>query len=415
LSGRLRESEVDKMQETSTSSEAGLDSPSAQNQYLRLETIGRISGTPHQVLIRYVFVGTKIIVFPARTGKQGWFLNLQSNPKGRLFFQDKVFNCVAQTKTITGLDDPLLSIFTRKYGKAVVNQYYKGQHSYAELIVQESASASFDEMIYGDLEAAFDAVAKDYDRHIFGNPINTWLRNVSVAVMSQLFKPGDTVLEIGCGTGTETLSLAKRGIRVVATDISSKMVNVLNAKAKESGVSDNVIGVHSRPVHLKEELTKLGLSQLDGAYSTYGAINTEPRLEETIHVLHDILKEGAPLVLGVWNKYCLYEVFGYTFKLKPRLAFARFRNPVPLGKSRFCVATNAFSVASLGRIVNPYFELKKVYGVVITLPPSNLTKYLPPRKLFGLWKSFDFNLGKTFPMNHLGDHFLAVYHRRAAG
>ena len=107
------------------------------------------------------------------------------------------------------------------------------------------------------LEAAFDAVAKDYDRHIFGNPINTWLRNVSVAVMSQLFKPGDTVLEVGCGTGTETLSLAKRGIRVVATDISSKMVNVLNAKAKESGVSDNVIGVHSRPVNLKEEYDKV--------------------------------------------------------------------------------------------------------------------------------------------------------------
>jgi SAM-dependent methyltransferase len=232
--------------------------------------------------------------------------------------------------------------------------------------------------------------------------------------MSHLFNPGDTIVEIGCGTGTETLSLAKRGIKVVATDISGKMVEVLNAKAKELGVSENVIGVHSRPVDLKEEMKKRGLSKVDGAYSTYGAINTEPRLEETIRVLHDILLEGAPLVLGVWNKYCLYEMFGYTFKLKPSLAFARFRNPVPLGKSRFCVATNAFSVASLGKIVTPYFELQKVYGVVITLPPSNLTKFLPPRKLFGLWKSFDFNLGKTFPMNHLGDHFLAVYRRRAS-
>lgn len=407
----MEESGIGKMQETSISSKP---SSSAQNQYIRLETIGRKSGDPHPVLLRYVSVGTKIIVFPSRSGKQAWVLNLQSNSKGRLFFQDRIFNCVAHVKKITGLDDPLLEIFTRKYGKDVVNQYYKGQHSYIELLVHEWASSSFDEIIYGDLEAAFDAVAEDYDRHIFGNPINTWLRNVSISVMKQLFKPRDTVLEIGCGTGTETLSLANRGVRVIATDISSKMVEVLNSKAKDLGVSDKVIGIWSRPVDLKEKIAKLGFSQLDGAYSTYGAINTEPRLQETIRIIHNILKEGAPLVLGVWNKYCLYEILGYTFKLKPRLAFARLRNPVPVGKSRFCVASNAFSVGSIGKIVDPYFELKNVYGVVITLPPSNLTRYLPPGRLFGFWKSIDLNIGRAFPMNRLGDHFLAVYSRRAA-
>ena len=386
---------------------------SAQNQYIRLETIGRKSGRPHQVLLRYVSVGTKIVVFPNRSGVQGWFLNVQSNPNGKLFFQDRIFNFSAQVKRISGLDDPLLGIFTRKYGRDVVNRYYLGQHSYVELLVRESASANFDEMIYGDLEAAFDGVAKDYDRHIFGNPINTWLRNVSIGVMSQLFKHGDTVLEIGCGTGTETLSLAKRGIRVIATDISSKMIEALNSKARKEGLSDKVIGVWSRPVDLEEKITILGFTQLDGAYSTYGAINTEPRLPETMKILHGILKENASVVLGVWNKYCIYEILGYSFKLKPGLAFARLRNPVQVGKSRFCVATNAFSVGSLGDIVNPYFKLKKVYGVVITLPPSNLTRYLPRGRIFGLLKSLDLNIGRSFPMNRLGDHFLAVYTKRS--
>jgi SAM-dependent methyltransferase len=411
---KLRESEIQRTREPWISSKSGIDSSPGQNQYIRLETIGRKSGKPHQVLLRYVSVGVRIIVFPGRSGKHAWFLNLQGNVKARLFFQNRIFNCEGHIKQITGLDDPLLAIFTRKYGKAVVNQYYKGQHSYVELFVNEWASTSFDEIIYGDLEAAFDAVAEDYDRHIFGNPINTWLRNVSVSVMMEFFKPGDTVLEIGCGTGTETLSLAKAGVRVIATDISSKMVEVLKSKAEKAGLSDNVLCVWSRPVDLKDKIANLGFSRIDGAYSTYGAINTEPRLHQSVRVLNDILKEEAPLILGVWNKYCLYEILGYTFKLKPRLAFARLRNPVPVGKSRFCVATNAFSVASLGKIVDPYFELKKVYGVVITLPPSNLTQFLPPGKLFGLWKSVDFKLGTIFPMNRLGDHFLAVYRRRAA-
>lgn len=404
-----------KMQAPWMASKPSVDSFAGQNQYIRLETIGRKSGRPHQVLLRYVSAGVRVIVFPGRSGRHAWFLNLQRNSKARLFFQNWIFNCEGHVKEIIGLDDPLLAIFTRKYGKAVVNQFYKGQHSYVELLVQESASTSFDEIIYGDLEAAFDAVAEDYDKHIFGNPINTWLRNVSVSVMNQLFKRGDTVLEIGCGTGTETLSLAKRGVRVIATDISRKMVEVLNSKAKSAGLSDNVICIWSRPVDLKDKIANLGFSRVDGAYSTYGAINTEPRLPETIRVLNNILKEGAPLVLGVWNKYCLYEMLGYTFKLKPRLAFARLRNPVPVGKSRFCVATNAFSVGSLGKIVEPYFELTNVYGVVITLPPSNLTRYIPRGKLFDFWKVIDFNIGRAFPLNRLGDHFLAVYRRRVAG
>ncbi|MGI0083742.1 MAG: nitroreductase/quinone reductase family protein, partial [Nitrososphaerales archaeon] len=257
-----------------------------QNQYIRLETTGRKSGKPHQVLLRYVSVGTKIVVFPSRSGVQAWFLNIQSNPNARLFFQDRVLNCTADVKKISGLDDPLLGIFTRKYGRDIVDQYYIGQHTYVELLVRESASANLDEIIYGDLEAAFDGVAEDYDRHIFGNPINTWLRNVSIAVMNGLFRPGDTVLEIGCGTGTETLSLARRGVRVIATDISSKMVEVLNSKARKSGLSEKVIGVWSRPVDLAEKVRKLGFARVDGAYSTYGAVNTEPRLPEMTKVLH---------------------------------------------------------------------------------------------------------------------------------
>jgi SAM-dependent methyltransferase len=411
----LKKSEIDKMQPPLISTKPSIDSHPGQNQYIRLETIGRKSGKPHQVLLRYVSAGIRIIVFPGRAGRHAWFLNLQSNSNAKLYFQNRIFNCEGHVKKIAGLDDPLLAIFTRKYGKAVVNQYYKGQHSYVELLVHEWSSTSFDEIIYGDLEAAFDAVAEDYDRHIFGNPINTWLRNVSVSVMNQLFKPGDTVLEIGCGTGTETLSLAKRGVRVIATDISSKMVEVLKSKAKNAELSNNVICIWSRPVDLKDKIANLGFSKIDGAYSTYGAINTEPRLLQTIRTLSDILKEGAPLVLGVWNKYCLYEMLGYIFKLKPRLAFARLRNPIPVGKSRFCVATNAFSVGSLGKIVNPYFELKSVYGVVITLPPSNLTQFLPPGRLFGVWKMIDFNIGRVFPLNRMGDHFLAVYRRRAEG
>jgi hypothetical protein len=127
--------------------------------------------------------------------------------------------------------------------------------------------------------------------------------------------------------------------------------------------------------------------------------------------LHSLLRPGSPLLLGVWNKFCLYEMVGYLLRMNPALAFARLRNPVPVGRSRFCVASNAFSVGTLNGYLAHHFKLERVYGVVVLLPPSNLTSYLPRGGFYSLMKKIDLNIGAGFPMNRLGDHFLAVYRR----
>jgi len=379
-------------------------------QYLRIETVGRKTRKIHPVLVRYIVDNNRIVAFPQNLGAQDWVRNIESNPEVKLFYLDQMLSADARVKRISGLKDPLLSFFTRKYGTQTINRWYKGQHTYVEMLLRGGpTSIGYDEIIYGDLEAAFDSVAEHYDHHIFDNPINTWLRNVSIGEMAQLFKPDQTVLEVGCGTGTETLSLARRGVRIIAVDISSKMLEVLSKKARASGVSDRIETLHCRPTELRKEISKLGYDRIDGAYSTYGAVNTEPNLNSMILNLHSIRKSGAPLLRGVLNKFCLYEIFGYLLRLNPDMAFARLKNPVPVGKSRFCVASNAFSVSSLKKMVLPYFTLENVLGVSVFLPPSNLTRYLPSDSLFRLLKKIDLNLGSGFPLNRLGDHYLALF------
>jgi deazaflavin-dependent oxidoreductase (nitroreductase family) len=381
-------------------------------QYLRLETVGRKTGRPHQVLVRYVAESDRIVAFPQNLGKQDWVRNIAANPEVKIFYGKNISTAKAYVKQISGLRDPLLAYFTRKYGSATIDRWYKGQHLYVEIsILKEVGSIGYDQVIYGDLEAAFDSVAENYDHHIFDNPINTWLRNVSIGTMTDIFKPNQTVVEVGCGTGTETLSLARSGVKIIATDISQKMLEVLSRKAKDAGLSDRVIPIHCRPIELKEQITKLGIDRVDGAYSTYGAINTEPNLSCMIDNFYEILKKDAYLLLGVWNKFCLYEMVGYLLRLNPTLAFARLRNPVPVGKSRFCVASNAFTVGELNKLLTHEFKLVRVNGVVVALPPSNLTKYLPRGRSFNLMKTIDLNLGSGFPLNRLGDHFLALYRR----
>ncbi len=380
-----------------------------QSQYIRIETIGRKSGKPHQVLLRFITIRDKILVFPQNQGKQDWVSNLRANPMVKLYTESGIFAGNIKVRTISSKNDPILQAFTRKYGREVVAQRYWGQETYVELDCMETESGALDDIVYDDLQAAFDGVAEHYDQHILGNPINTWLRNVSVGTLQQLFKPGSTVLEIGCGTGTETLKLAKHGVTVLACDISGKMLEILARKAKLEGLNNRVFTLHCRADGLRKGIHSLGFDKFDGAYSTYGAINTEPRLGELFRDLHDLLKEDGILVLGVWNKYCLYETLGYLLRGRPGLAFARLRNPVPIGKSRFCVASNAYSIASLGKYAASYFRLKSILGVVIILPPSNLTRYLPKGRWLTFFKRLDLHLGRTFPFNRLGDHFLAVY------
>jgi deazaflavin-dependent oxidoreductase (nitroreductase family) len=380
-------------------------------QYLRIETKGRKTGRPHDVLVRYVMYGGKLVVFPQNGTGQDWVKNIIADPTVRVFGRGVSWEGRARMVLARDLKDPIFGAFQRKYGEAEVRRRYWGQRTYAEIEVSSQRKEDVNELVYADLEVAFDGVAETYDSHILGNPMNLWLRNRSVALLTRLFRPGDTVLEIGCGTGTETLQLAKSGIRVLATDISSRMLDVMMKKAKGEGLDQLVVPIHCRPYELRARVAEAGYPSVDGAYSTYGAVNTEPRMGEMMENLHAMIKEGGKLVLGVWNKFCLYEIAGYASRGRPAMMVARLRNPVPVGKSRFCVSTNAFSVGELDRMVGRWFAPEEVLGVEIFLPPSNLVRYLPPRPLAGLARSMDKALESHFPWNRLGDHFLRVYTR----
>ncbi len=352
------------------------------------------------------------MIFPQNQARQDWVANIEKTPQVRLFGAGKTFEALARIKQIPGMNNPLLGIFTRKYGEQEVRRRYWGQTRYVEIEIQsQSCAEDYAELFYSDLEAAFDGVADHYDEHILGNPMNLWLRNRSVRYLSEIFGRGETILEIGCGTGTETLLLAKQGVRIIACDISAKMLEVLSRKAKATGLSDSILPVHARPYSLKSKLKDLGFSEIDGAYSTYGAINTEPKLDLLFQDLHSLIRPEGSLLLGVWNKYCLYEMLGYSIMLKPSMAVARFRNPVPVGKSRFCIASNAYSVGSLKKYISRFFILRKVYGVQILLPASNLTRYLPPEPLLSLVKKIDVTLESHYPWNRCGDHFLGLFSR----
>jgi ArsR family transcriptional regulator len=83
----------------------------------------------------------------------------------------------------------------------------------------------------GEAERFFAGAAADWDRvrsEIYGSEFHT-------AVLRALLPSGWTIADLGCGTGSFTLELARSGARVIGVDRSAAMLRVARRATREHG------------------------------------------------------------------------------------------------------------------------------------------------------------------------------------
>jgi len=266
---------------------------------------------------------------------------------------------------------------------------------------------------YDWLSAEFDNVADDYDRHITGNRINVLLRDRSLRNLRTLFRDARSLVEIGCGSGMETLPLLEEGHEVLCVDISARMLDVVREKARRSGVQERLRTWQGRAGRLEDLVKEVGPAAFDGGYSTYGALNCEEDLSPIPPALFTLLRPDARFVAGVYNRWCLFEILGYSISGQPSRAFGRTHRPVPVGSSRFCVDIFAHSVRDFERLFAPCFTVERIEAVPVLLPPSDLVGYAEKfSRHFDRLSGWDRALGARWPFQYLGDHFLTTFRRR---
>ena len=199
----------------------------------------------------------------------------------------------------------------------------------------------------GAAALAFDRLAPRYDELWTHSTIGRLQREAVWREASEVFRPGDRVLDLGCGTGEDALRLERRGVAVTAIDVSPEMVSAARAR-----------GVHARVLAI-EDLDSLD-APFDGAISNFGALNCVRDLGAVGRSLAGLVRPGGHLVICTMSRFCLGEMVHYLLRLQPRKAFRR------LGRTEWrSVRVYYPGAGHLERAFAPAFRLTGAAGIGI--------------------------------------------------
>ncbi len=362
-------------------------------------------GQPVEVPLRFLPVDGRVVVLAPARPLPRWLAALRASPHARWRIGPDMFE---GTATELRDVDSVRARFESAFGPERVARWLGSQ--VAGVAFMPGGPSPGDPR--SPVEAYFDRAAAEYDALVERNPLDRFLREVSLDILKRSFEAGDRVLEIGAGTGLETLPLAAAGVRVVATDLSSAMLERLRSKAAAAGLSDRIETRHMAARALTDLEREYGPGSFRGAFSTFGALNCDPAWREVAPILSRLVSPGGTVVLGVWNRVCLFELAAYGLTGHPRRALARLASPTVADRTRFGIPVYAASVGEYLRAFSPAFRVESVLGLPVVLPPYDLLSHVPnPEAFLPLLARLDGRLRWRYPFNRLGDHFVLVLRR----
>lgn len=257
---------------------------------------------------------------------------------------------------------------------------------------------------------AFDALAASYDKKEFENPILLWMRKRVWDRCIANFRPGDTILEINCGTGIDAAFLASHGVKVFSTDASEEMIAHARRRLKEQRLEE-LATVQQLDFH---NLTSLRGDLFSGALSNFGGLNCTSNLEMVARGLASLLKPGSIFVACVMPRVALWELIIGVLRADRRLFFRRFpKNGVTTNLRGRLLKVYYHSPGKFAKAFSPHFELVRATGLGLLVPPPYGQRFadrLPrlSKKLLD-WET---TVAHRFPFSHISDHSILELRRK---
>ena len=144
---------------------------------------------------------------------------------------------------------------------------------------------------------------------------------------------GKTVLEIGCGMGSDHLMLARKGGLMHAFDLGKRNLELTKHRL-------NIYGFSTKTVQGDGEYLPFADESLDIVYS-FGVLHHFPNTQHAVSEIFRVLKPGGKCMVGIYNKnsiyfwwtlfFCQYLLQGRwkTHTLKQHLSLLEYPNNNP--------------------------------------------------------------------------------------
>jgi SAM-dependent methyltransferase len=185
--------------------------------------------------------------------------------------------------------------------------------------------------------------------------------------LDKTFAPGDRVLELNCGTGIDAVHLAQRGVRLIACDVSPRMIEVAQKRIIDRGL-DRLVELRILPTEAVNSLLAEG--PFDGAFSNFSGLNCVQDIAQVAQHLALLLKPGAKVFLCMVGKFSPWELVWHLAHGRVHLAFRRFRRrPSTHSSVRGSFSIHYPSIDDMVRMFAPEFSLRSWQGIGIAIPP----------------------------------------------
>jgi SAM-dependent methyltransferase len=253
---------------------------------------------------------------------------------------------------------------------------------------------------FSQVALGFSGKARIYD--VFGqdHPNLTRMRQIVYAHVRRFLQPGDRMLELNAGTGTDAAYFAGLGHPVHATDLAPGMVAAIAEKAADARLGGRLTCQQVSFTQLEE----VAAGPYQYVYSNFGGLNCVPDLAGVARGLPRLLVPGGRITWVIMPPVAPWEL-ALVFKGQPGLAFRRLHKGgvvAHVAKAHFQVYY--FTPRQVLGWLGPDFRPLALEGLAIFTPPADRKDFaLRHPRLYAALARLDGALAAVPPFNGMGD------------
>lgn len=259
------------------------------------------------------------------------------------------------------------------------------------------------------METVFDKVAKSYDSTFTESIIGRAQREIVWRHLDKVIadRKDLNILELNCGTGEDAIHFARMGHKVLATDISGAMLDIVNRKIEINRMGDKI----ETCLLDITKIEKLNLStKYDLIFSNFGGMNciSKKEIRSLPEVLSNLLNPAGRLIMVIMPVSCIWEKLYFISKFRFSKAFRRnAADGVMVRMNGQDLITYYHNPLSIKKIFGEYFKQVAVKPVGFFIPPSYLENFFASKtKTFKLLSKLESYISNRSILSSFSDHYL---------